>query len=105
MLKLDIPSFTGMPARTEDLVDQLGTINRNIQELESTAHRLKSELIRRGVGKYEGLTYYALVQHYDRAVIIPTLVREVLDPELLPSVTEIKPVDSVTVKRYGQNRL
>lgn len=104
-MNLQVPEFTLAIADDRNLVDQLGAINRNIQELESTAHRLKSELIRRGIGKYEGEIYYALVQHYDRAVISPTLVREILDPNLISAVTEIKQIDAVTVKRYGQNKL
>lgn len=98
MLKLDIPSFTGVPAFTNDLVDELGTIKQTIDELESTARKLKAELIKRGVGTYSGSKYFAEVQHYDRATISPILVRKLSDEAFVQQVTEVKPVDAVVVK-------
>ena len=98
MLKLEIPSFTGVPAFTDDLVDELGAIKQAMDELEATARKLKAELIRRGVGTYEGQKYFAEVQHYDRATISPTLVRKMVSPEIVTLVTEVKPVDAVVVK-------
>jgi hypothetical protein len=98
MLKLNIPSFTEMPAFTDELVDELGTIKQAIDELEASARKLKAELIRRGVGTYEGSKFFAEVQHYDRATISPTLVRKMVSPEIVTLVTEVKPVDAVVVK-------
>lgn len=98
MLKLEIPSFTGVPAFTDDLVDELGAIKQAMDELEATARKLKAELIRRGVGTYEGSKFYAEVQHYDRATISPTLVRKMVSAEIVTLVTEVKPVDAVVVK-------
>lgn len=98
MLKLEIPSFTGVPAFTDDLVDELGAIKQAMDELEATARKLKAELIRRGVGTYEGSKFFAEVQHYDRATISPTLVRKMVSAEIVSLVTEVKPVDAVVVK-------
>jgi PHP family Zn ribbon phosphoesterase len=83
----------------EKMIDELGIINQQIQELESTARKLKAELIARGVGKYSGLDFVAEVQHYDRATINPILVREFGTTDFVAQVTQIKPVDAVVVKR------
>lgn len=98
MLKINIPTFTELPAITDELVDELGTIKQAIDELEASARKLKAELIRRGVGTYEGSKFYAEVQHYDRATISPVLVRKMVAPEIVTLVTEVKPVDAVVVK-------
>ena len=84
MLKLDIPSFTNIPAVTD--------------ELEATARKLKAELIKRGVGTYEGSKFFAEVQHYDRATISSVLVRKLSNDAFIEQVTEVKPVDAVVVK-------
>lgn len=98
MLKLNIPSFTETPAVTDDLVDELGAIKQAIDELESTARKLKAELIKRGVGTYEGTKYFAEVQHYDRATISPVLVRKLSNDAFIEQVTEVKSIDAVVVK-------
>jgi len=82
----------------DNLVDELGAIDRQIKELESTARRIKAELIARGAGKYQGVNYMAEVQQYERATIDPTLVRNMLDPEIVKSVTKIQQISSVVVK-------
>jgi hypothetical protein len=94
-MNLYIPTFTENLTET---VDNLGAINQQIAELETMARKIKAELIARGVGKYEGTSYIAEVQHYDRAQINPKLVREMVDPEIVSAVTEIKSVDAVVVK-------
>lgn len=94
----EIASFTLVPARTDDLVDQLGLIKQHIDEMESKARKLKAELIRRGVGTYEGSRYFAEVQHYDRATISPILVRKLSTEDFVKQVTEVKPIDAVVVK-------
>jgi len=86
----------------EKMIDELGTIHQQIQELESTARKLKAELIARGVGKYSGLDFIAEVQHYDRASIDPKLVREFCDVTTVAKVTAIKAVDAVVVKPIQQ---
>jgi tRNA A-37 threonylcarbamoyl transferase component Bud32 len=80
-------------------IDKLGAVNQAIAELEATARKLKAELIAKGVGVYNGELFTAEVQHYDRATINPRLVREVIDPELVSAVTEIKGVDAVVVRK------
>ena len=85
-----------------NIIDELGLINQTIAQLEADARKIKAELIARGVGKYDGTLFFAEVQHYDRATISPKLVREVLDSDLIPSVTEIKQIDAVVVKSLGE---
>ena len=84
-----------------NIIDDLGTINQQIKELEATARKLKAELIARGVGEYQGINFMAEVQHYDRATISPDLVRELADEAFVSSVTQVKAVDAVVVKRVG----
>jgi PHP family Zn ribbon phosphoesterase len=84
---------------TDNMIDDLGIINQQIAELEATARKLKQALIARGVGKYNGMDFVAEVQHYDRATIDPALVRKLADAEFVSSVTQIKAVDAVVVKR------
>lgn len=84
---------------TDNMIDDLGIINQQIAELEATARKLKQALIARGVGKYTGMDFMAEVQHYDRATIDPTLVRKLANEEFVSSVTSIKPIDAVVVKR------
>jgi len=80
-------------------IDQLGIINQQIAELESTARKLKQALIARGVGKYEGADFVAEVQHYDRATINPILVKEFADEDFVARVTQVKAVDAVVGRR------
>jgi hypothetical protein len=87
---------------SNDAVDELGQIDRQIKELESAARKIKAELIARGVGKYEGKQYYAEVQHYDRTTINPILVREFADDEFIRNVTQIKAIDAVVVKALSK---
>jgi PHP family Zn ribbon phosphoesterase len=84
---------------TDNMIDDLGTINQQIAELESTARKIKQELIARGVGKYEGSDFVAEVQHYDRATINPILVKEFADEDFVARVTQVRPVDAVVVRR------
>ena len=84
---------------TDNMIDDLGIINQQIQELEAQARKIKQVLIAKGVGKYTGMDFFAEVQHYDRATIDPALVRKLADEDFVSSVTQIKPVDAVVVKR------
>lgn len=84
---------------TDNMIDDLGIINQQIAELESTARKIKQELIARGVGKYTGTDFVAEVQHYDRATINPILVREFGTTDFVAQVTQMKAVDAVVVKR------
>lgn len=82
----------------DNIIDELGRIDRIIKENEAIARKLKAELIARGVGKYEGQEFFAEVQHYDRATINPILVREFGTSDFVAQVTQVKPVDAVVVK-------
>jgi PHP family Zn ribbon phosphoesterase len=84
---------------TDNMIDDLGIINQQIAELESTARKLKQALIARGVGKYNGMDFVAEVQHYDRATINPLLVKEFADEDFVARVTQVKAVDAVVVRR------
>lgn len=81
-----------------NLIDELGTINQQIKELEAIARNLKDALIAKGIGNYEGEQFTAQVQEYDRAAINVGLVRELADPEFISAVTEIKHIQAVVVK-------
>lgn len=84
---------------TDNMIDDLGIINQQIKELESTARKIKQELIARGVGKYAGMDFIAEVQHYPRETINPVLVREFGDEDLIKQVTQLSMVDAVVVRR------
>ena len=79
-------------------VDELGRLDKQIKELEAQARKIKQALIAQGVGKYEGMEYFAEVQHYDRSTINPLLVRELCDAEIVRQVTQVKAIDAVVVK-------
>ena len=79
-------------------VDELGRLDKQIKDLEAQARKIKQALIAQGVGKYEGMEYFAEVQHYDRTTINPILVREFCDEEIVRQVTQVRPVDAVVVK-------
>jgi hypothetical protein len=84
---------------TDNMIDDLGIINQQIKELESSARRIKQELIARGVGKYAGMDFVAEVQHYPRETINPILVREFGDESLIRQVTQVNMVDAVVVRK------
>ena len=79
-------------------VDELGRLDKQIKDLEAQTRKIKQALIAQGVGKYEGMEYFAEVQHYDRSTINPILVREFCDEELVRQVTQVKAIDAVVVK-------
>lgn len=84
--------------KTLKIVDELGVINSQLKALEDTARKLKQELIARGIGIYQGKDYFVEVQHYDKEVISPKLVRELADEDFVKDVTQIQSVDAVVVK-------
>lgn len=84
--------------KTLKIVDELGVINSQLKALEETARKLKQELIKRGIGIYQGDEYFVEVQHYDKEVISPKLVRELADEDFVSSVTQVQSVDAVVVK-------
>jgi len=84
---------------TDNMIDDLGIINQQIKELEEQARKIKKALIAQGPGKYEGMDFFAEVQHYPRETINPILVREFGDEELLRNVTQVNMVDAVVVRK------
>ena len=86
-----------------NIIDQYGIINQQINELEIIKSKLKAELIARGVGEYQGESFFAEVQEYDRENISAPLVRKLSDEAFVRSVTTIQHITSVTVKQIEEN--
>ena len=81
-----------------NIIDQYGLINQQINELEIIKSKLKAELIARGVGEYQGESFFAEVQGYDRENISAPLVRKLSDEQFVRSVTTIQHIKAVIVK-------
>lgn len=81
-----------------NIIDQYGTISRQIQELEEIKSKLKAELLARGIGTYSGESFFAEVQEYDRENISAPLVRKLSNEEFVKSVTTIQHIKAVVVK-------
>ncbi len=86
---------------TDNMIDDLGILNQQIQELEAQARKIKQALIARGVGKYDGMDFFAEVQHYNRATISPILVKEFGTKDFVAQVTQMTEVDAVVVRRVA----
>jgi len=83
---------------TDNTVDELGAIDRQIKELEATARKLKAKLIESGAGTYYGKQYAAEVQEYDRNTISAILVKEYGTADFVAQVTQVQHVKAVSVK-------
>ena len=81
-----------------NIIDQYGLINQQINELEIIKSKLKAELIARGVGEYQGESFFAEVQEYDRENISAPLVRKLSNEDFVKSVTTIQHITAVVVK-------
>ena len=81
-----------------NIIDQYGLINQQINELEIIKSKLKAELIARGVGEYQGESFFAEVQEYDRENISAPLVRKFADDDFVRSVTTTQHITAVVVK-------
>ena len=81
-----------------NIIDQYGIINQQINELEIIKSKLKAELIARGVGSYNGESFFAEVQEYDRENISAPLVRKFADADFVAQVTQIQHIKAVVVK-------
>lgn len=79
-------------------IDQYGIIDRQIKELETVKAKLKAELIARGVGSYQGESFFAEVQEYDRENISAPLVRKLADKNFVAQVTTVQHIQAVVVK-------
>jgi tetrahydromethanopterin S-methyltransferase subunit A len=84
---------------TTNIIDQYGLIDAQIKELEAIKATLKAELIARGIGTYEGESFFAEVQEYDRENISAPLVRKLSDEAFVRSVTTIQHIKAVVVKQ------
>jgi tetrahydromethanopterin S-methyltransferase subunit A len=82
----------------QNIIDQYGSVDAQIKELEAIKSRLKSELIARGVGTYEGEQFIAEIQEYDRENISAPLVRKFSNDDFIKSVTTIQHVKAVQIK-------
>ena len=83
---------------TDNMIDDLGILNQQIAQLEAQARIIKQALIARGVGKYEGMDFFAEVQEYDRENISAPLVRKFADDDFVRSVTTTQHITAVVVK-------
>lgn len=81
-----------------EIVDELGTVDQQIKQLEATKAKLKAKLLERGIGFHKGSQYIAEVQEYDRATISSILVKEYGTSEFVQQVTQMQHVKAVVVK-------
>jgi hypothetical protein len=81
-----------------NIIDQYGAVDAQIKELELIKNKLKAELLARGVGEYQGESFFAEVQEYDRENISAPLVRKLSNEEFVKSVTTIQHIKAVIVK-------
>ena len=81
-----------------NIIDQYGIISQRIAELEETKSKLKAEILARGVGEYQGESFFAEVQEYDRENISAPLVRKLSDEAFVRAVTTIQHIKAVVVK-------
>ena len=86
-----------------NIIDQYGIINQQINELEIIKSKLKAELIARGVGEYQGESFYAEVLEYDRENISTPLVRKLSDEAFVRAVTPSQHLTSVTVTQIEEH--
>lgn len=81
-----------------NIIDQYGSIQQQINELEEIKSKLKAELLARGIGTYEGEQFFAEVQEYDRENISAPLVRKLSNADFVKQVTTIQHIKAVVVK-------
>jgi hypothetical protein len=79
------------------IVDELGTVNKAIADLQAIADKLKAEIKAKGIGTYEGTLFSAEVQSYDREAISAPLVKKFADEELVKQCTVTQHVKAVVV--------
>lgn len=83
-------------------IDELGSINKAIAELEATASRLKARIKAKGLGVHMGERFVAEVLEYDRAQLNTKMVKEMVDEEIISACTEIKHIQSINVKEVAR---
>ena len=79
-------------------VDELGSINKAIAELEATAAKLKARIKAKGLGVHQGERFVAEVLEYDRPQLSTKMLKEVVEADIISACTEIKHISSITVK-------
>ena len=85
-------------------IDELGSINKAIAELEATASKLKARIKAKGLGVHMGERFVAEVLEYDRAQLNTKMVKEMVDDEIISACTEIKHIQSINVKEVSVGR-
>lgn len=79
-------------------VDELGSINKAIAELEATASKLKARIKAKGLGVHQGERFVAEVLEYDRPQLSTKMIREMVEDDVISACTQIQHISSVTVK-------
>ena len=83
-------------------IDELGSINKAIAELEATAAKLKARIKAKGLGVHQGERFVAEVLEYDRAQLNTKMVKEMVDESIISACTEIKHIQSINVKEVAR---
>jgi hypothetical protein len=94
---INMPTF--IMTTPDNIVDDLGVIDRQIKELEAASRKLKAALTEAGPGQYNGKYFSAEVQEYYRNNISGILVKEYGTKDFVAQVTQIQHIKSVVVKQ------
>jgi hypothetical protein len=81
-----------------DLIDELGTVNAELADLEKRKERLRDALIAAGVSEGEGTLFRATVSHAEVSRVDWKAVAEKLEPSRQLIVAHTSVVPRVTVK-------
>lgn len=98
MISITLEQVEALCQPVEQLVDELGIVDRQLKELETAKAKLKARLLERGTGLHKGMQYVAEVLEYDRDQISAPLVRQLSDEAFIKAVTTVQHVKAVTVK-------
>lgn len=98
MISITLEQVEALCQPVEELVDELGIVDRQLKELEITKAKLKARLVERGPGMHKGMQFIAEVQEYDRDQISAPLVRQLSDEAFIRAVTTVQHVKAVVVK-------
>ena len=98
MISITLEQVEALCQPVEQLVDELGAVDRQLKDLETIKSKLKARLLERGTGFHKGMQYVAEVQEYDRDQISAPLVRQLSDEAFIKAVTTVQHVKAVVVK-------
>jgi phage-related minor tail protein len=98
MISITLEQIEAFYQPVEQIVDELGAVDRQLKDLEATKSKLKAKLLERGTGFHKGAQYVAEVQEYDRDQISAPLVRQLSDEAFIKAVTTVQHVKAVVVK-------